>query len=133
MFTGPHIERSDHGVAAVIRPVGEFDVASADLLRAVFQESITPTSSKLILDLAATTFLDSTALGAIIAAGKRASGLGGWVRLVAPPTNIRKVLRVTSMDTVFGLYDTVEQAVEHELDIVPAPTAALPDEPAATA
>lgn len=110
----PHISQTETGDAIVMTLVGEFDIAGTDLLRATFRDAITATSNKLVVDLAATTFLDSMALGAIVGAGRRASAWGGWLRLVAPPPNIRRVLRITELDTVFGLYDTVEQAVAHQ-------------------
>jgi anti-sigma B factor antagonist len=113
MFSDPHVETSDADGAIVIRPVGEFDLSGTDLLRSVFTEAITATSNRMVIDLSATTFLDSMALGTIIAAGKRTAGWGGWTRLVSPPANVRKVLRVTGIDTVLGLYDSVEAAVAH--------------------
>lgn len=130
MFSEPHVERSDYDGVTAVRPVGEFDIAVTELLRSVFADAITATSNRLVVDLSATTFLDSLALGTIISAGKRASDLGGWVRLVAPPKNIRKLLRITEIDRVFGLYDTTEQALSHGAGATPAPV--VPEEPTAS-
>ncbi|MCW2755971.1 MAG: anti-sigma factor antagonist [Marmoricola sp.] len=112
-FAQPHLTQSSIGDVTIVGPVGEFDIGTIDLLRSTFAAAITPHQNKLVIDLTGTRFLDSMALGTIIGAGRRASGWGGWVRLVAPPTNIRNVLRLTEIDTVFGLYDSVEQAVAH--------------------
>lgn len=112
----PHVRtfHRDDGVV-VVCPVGEFDMAVLESLRSTFAEVVTPGCHKVVVDLSETTFLDSMALGTIIGAGRRATGWGGWLRLVSPPANIRKVLRVTEVDKVFGLYDTVEQACQHAL------------------
>jgi hypothetical protein len=56
------------------------------------------------------------ALGTIVGAGRRTSEEGGWIRLVAPTPNVRKVLRITEIDTVVGLYDTVDEAIAHQQD-----------------
>lgn len=109
----PHITCTETDGVTVMCPVGEFDIAGTDLLRSTLREAITAERSKLVVDLSATTFLDSTALGTLLGAARRAGGWDGWVRLVAPPANIRRVLRVTELDTVFGLYDTVDQAISH--------------------
>ncbi|MCW2783964.1 MAG: inducers of aerial mycelium formation biosynthesis protein bldG [Marmoricola sp.] len=113
----PHVTCSEYGEALVVCPVGEFDLGGTDLLRSVFAESITAERCKVVVDLSGVVFLDSMALGALIGAQRRAHGWGGWLRLVAPRPNIRKVLRLTEIDTVFGLYDTVEQAIGHQLDL----------------
>lgn len=116
----PHVTRTDHdATTVVVYPVGEFDIAGTDLLRSTFLDAVSATKNKLIIDLSGTTFLDSMALGTIIGARRRVAGWGGWVRLVAPQPNIHRVLRLTELDKVFGLYDTVEQAAAHvteELD-----------------
>ena len=109
----PHIVQSDQDGVHVVGLVGEFDISVVDLLRGTLLDAVSADRSKLVIDLHAATFLDSMALGTLVSAGKRANGWGGWVRLVAPPANIRKVLRLTEIDTVFGLYDTVEQAAAH--------------------
>lgn len=97
---------------AVVAPVGEFDIGTADLLRETFVSALDETS-RIALDLSGTTFLDSMALGAIIGAGKRARAAGGWLRLVAPTPYVLRVLRVTQLDTVLGVYDSVEETVSH--------------------
>jgi len=109
----PHITKIEHEGAVVLAPIGDFDIASVDLLRETFVDTVGPSASKLVVDLSGTTFLDSMALGTIIGVTKRAKGWGGWVRLVSPQPSIRRVLHATGLDKVYGLYDTVEQAVCH--------------------
>jgi stage II sporulation protein AA (anti-sigma F factor antagonist) len=111
----PHIATTVVDGAVVVSPVGEFDIASVDLLRATFVEALA-TSPQIVLDLSGTRFLDSMALGTIVGAGRRTSEEGGWIRLVAPTPNVRKVLRITEIDTVVGLYDTVDEAIAHQQD-----------------
>lgn len=108
-----HVTRLDQDGVAVLTPVGEFDIGTVDLLRSAILAALEDVSS-LVLDLAQTTFLDSMALGTIISSGRRAREAGGWVRLVAPQPNIRRTLKLTEMDRVFGLYDSVDQALAHD-------------------
>lgn len=114
MADSPAIVQSDYGTAWVVKPVGEFDLSVVDLLRDTFLHGVSAERNRVVVDLSATAFLDSVALGALIGAGRRAREWGGYVRLVAPRPNIRKVLALTGLDTVFAMYDTVDQAVTHE-------------------
>lgn len=120
--TGTHVIRVEIDGIIVLTPVGEFDIANLDILRDTIATALEE-SSRIVLDLSQTQFLDSMVLGAIIGSSKRAREAGGWVRLVAPRPNVRNVLRVTRLDTILGLYDTVDQAVAHtESSAAPDPS-----------
>jgi anti-anti-sigma factor len=113
MPSSPEVALAEHGTdVIVVRPVGDFDLDSNHLLHAAFTDSVTPQRSKVVVDLSGTTFLDSTALGTIIGSARRATASGGWLRFVAPSRYVEKVLKVTALDIAFGVYDTVEEAVE---------------------
>ncbi|HEX4190003.1 MAG TPA: STAS domain-containing protein [Marmoricola sp.] len=110
MSAEPHIVTDDRGGVRVMGLVGDFDINVLELLGSTFDEAIGAGKAKVAIDLSATTFLDSMALGSLISARSLATENGGWVRLVAPSPYVRKVLRVTSLDAVFGVYDSVEEA-----------------------
>jgi anti-sigma B factor antagonist len=117
----PHITRTELDDVVVLGPVGEFDIANVDLLRSTFLDAATPTTNKVVIDLSGTEFVDSMAIGAMLGVARRANGWGGWVRMVAPRPNIRHVLAATGLDKVFGLYDTVDQAISHVDQPIAAP------------
>lgn len=108
-----HVTRTEHGDTIVLSPVGEFDLSNLDLLRATFLEAATPETNRIVIDLSGTTFVDSMAIGTMLGVARRTNGWGGWVRLVAPRPNVRRVLHMTGLDKVFAMYDTVDQAVLH--------------------
>jgi anti-anti-sigma factor len=112
MYEQAHVTRDEIDGTVVLSAVGDFDLACVDTLRTAFGGALAD-SPKIVLDLSETTFADSTALGVMVAAAKQAAHQGGWVRLVAPLPNVRKLLRVTAIDTVLGLYDSTEDAVTH--------------------
>ncbi|QBF33773.1 STAS domain-containing protein [Thalassococcus sp. S3] len=64
---------------------------------------------RVILDLSGVDFIDSSGLGAIVAAMKQL-GEGRKMDLAGLTPTVEKVFRLTRMDTVFRLFDTVEQA-----------------------
>lgn len=109
----PHVQSSEQDGVTVVAPVGEFDISTVEMLREIFASSVTEESNRMVLDLSGTEFVDSLALGVMLGAGRRANEWGGWVRLVAPTPPVRRVLAVTGLDKVFGMYDTVDQAIAH--------------------
>lgn len=70
---------------------------------------------RVILDLSQVDFIDSSGLGAIVAAMKQ---LGGSRRLdlAGLTPTVDKVFRLTRMDTVFSLYPTLDQAIAVSAD-----------------
>lgn len=109
----PYITRTEHGGTIVLSPVGEFDLSNLDLLRETFLEAATPESNRIVIDLSGTAYVDSMAIGTMLAVARRANEWGGWVRLVAPRPNVLRVLHITGLDKVFAMYDTVDQALTH--------------------
>ena len=114
MTLSPHVQSSEQDGVTVVVPVGEFDISTVEMLREIFASSVTEESNRMVLDLSGTEFVDSLALGVMLGAGRRANEWGGWVRLVAPTPPVRRVLAVTGLDKVFGMYDTVDQAIQHD-------------------
>ena len=64
---------------------------------------------RVILDLSEVKFIDSSGLGAIVAAMKQLGG-GRKLDLAGLTPVVEKVFRLTRMDTVFNLYATLEDA-----------------------
>ncbi|SCZ66506.1 STAS domain-containing protein [Epibacterium ulvae] len=73
--------------------------------------------SRVILDLSQVKFIDSSGLGAIVAAMKQL-GSGRQLDLAGLTPVVDKVFRLTRMDTVFKLYATLDDATS----VAPAQT-----------
>lgn len=69
--------------------------------------------ARVILDLSAVDFIDSSGLGAIVAAMKQ---LGDERRLdlAGLTPTVEKVFRLTRMDTVFNLFASLDEALSTE-------------------
>ncbi|GAB4291221.1 MAG: STAS domain-containing protein [Roseovarius sp.] len=68
---------------------------------------------RVVLDLGEVDFVDSSGLGAIVAAMKHL-GPGRRLDLAALRPNVDKVFRLTRMDTVFGIFPDVDAAIARE-------------------
>ncbi|KNG93878.1 STAS domain-containing protein [Pseudaestuariivita atlantica] len=65
---------------------------------------------RVILDLSRVEFIDSSGLGAIVAAMKQISGQRR-MELAGLTETVQKVFRLTRMDTIFAIHPTVEDAL----------------------
>jgi anti-sigma B factor antagonist len=97
---------------------GSLDVATSPSLRASLMEAADREKREIVVDLSHLEFLDSTGLGALIGAHRRAVERGGTVRLVAQEGQILRLLRITGLLEVFAVYPTVEAALSDDARLV---------------
>lgn len=100
-------DRDDH---AVVTATGEIDVETAGSLSDSVTEALTR-APRVLLDLSAVTFIDSTGLGVLVRAHRAAEARGGFFAVVHPTPQTRKLVRVLGLDQLLHVYDTHEQAL----------------------
>jgi anti-sigma B factor antagonist len=100
-----------HDGTNVFELTGSLDIATSPTVRAALLEASERGNHKLIVDLSKVDFLDSTGLGALIGAQRRAKEFDGDVRVVAKEGQILRLLRITGLLKVFGVYATLEDAL----------------------
>jgi anti-sigma B factor antagonist len=96
----------------VIRSEGRLNMASAPQLRSVVSESAAAGQSRIVVDLSAITFMDSSGLGALIGGLKTARQAGGDLRIAAPTEQVATVLALTNLDRVLRPFASVEDALD---------------------
>lgn len=84
---------------------------SVDLLNWV-RDRIQADQACLLVDLHNVLFMDSAGLGALVAAYKLANNAGGELMLCSLNGQARMLLEMTGMETVFKIYDSVEDFQE---------------------
>lgn len=85
---------------------GELDLSNADLLTGAFQK-VSRAHGAVILDLSELTFVDSTGLNAIARYGNLLAEAGGSLYLVVTRPALRKIFRVTRLDELFPVSDSL--------------------------
>ncbi|MCR8547666.1 STAS domain-containing protein [Salipiger sp. P9] len=88
---------------------GRIDSAVAIQFKDAVREAVSASATRVVLDLGHVEFIDSSGLGAIVAAMKGLSQ-GQRLDLAALRPMVDKVFRMTRMDTIFVIHDTVEAA-----------------------
>jgi anti-sigma B factor antagonist len=98
---------SGWGVLAV---KGEVDLYTSPQLKDKVGEMIEQGHSRLVIDLTDVGFMDSSGLGVLVTALKRARERDGSLALVCPEGSVHKVLTITGLDRVFPIHQTVAEA-----------------------
>jgi len=102
--------QSVHGVP-VVAVSGEVDVYSAPKLSENLNQLLDAGTATIVVDLTEVAFLDSTGLGALIAARTATDKLGGSLPVVCTQDRILKLFTITGLDDVFSIFPTVDEAV----------------------
>jgi anti-anti-sigma factor len=89
-FTEERVEET----VAVLQVQGELDIGSAEALRQALDEAETH-ADIVRLDAAAVQFLDSTALGVLLASAQRLAARGGRLELLNASPAVRRILDMT--------------------------------------
>lgn len=89
---------------------GRFNMAAAPAFRDRLDEVLGAGRSRVVVDLAGTSFIDSSGLGALIAGLKRSRQAGGDLRIAQPSEQVRMVLGLTNLDRVLRPHEDVESA-----------------------
>jgi anti-sigma B factor antagonist len=104
--------KSEHdGDAIVYRLRGSLDLETSPSLRAALLEAANEGKHDIIVDLSHLEFLDSTGLGAIIGAHRRALENGGRVRLIVNEGPIQRLLTITGLMRTLAVYGSMDAAL----------------------
>jgi anti-sigma B factor antagonist len=95
----------------VVTVHGEIDVATSPTLRERLIDLVNDGGTRLVLDLEAVDFLDSTGLGTIVSILKRVRTHGGDLRLVCTEARIRRLFEITGLDKAVPLYASLDDAI----------------------
>ncbi len=83
-----------------IKVGGEVDISNADQFRNELNDAYNKTPTDMKIDVADLGYMDSTGLGVIIGIYGKIKEDGHSITLVEPRDNIKKLLRITNLDTV---------------------------------
>jgi anti-anti-sigma factor len=114
-----------HGNVRILEMQGEFTLGEGGLahpldlrgrrlddLSGALRALVTHAPRVILLDMAGVTFLDSAALGELIAWKKRALAEGSDIALLRPVGKVRKMIEMVSLDRVFRIFDDEKAALQ---------------------
>ena len=111
-----------HGASVVASVQGELDVVSSQRFDDCLSEAAA-TSDRVILDLSAVDFMDTTALAVIVGHWRRQVAAGGLFFLAGARYRYTKALWITGLADRLPLYNTVDEALAAARAAQPEPGA----------
>ncbi|MER7500182.1 STAS domain-containing protein [Nonomuraea pusilla] len=108
--------RRRHGETVVVSLAGELDVDNVSKVQRCLDEAVEPAEPesrvpRLVVDLSALTFIDTTGLGVLVRQLAALRARNGTMSLVAPDGQVLRRLRRTNLAPLFPIYDTLAQAL----------------------
>ncbi len=101
----------DDGIV-LIEAIGEIDASSAPKLQRELLSALGDGRDRVLLDLSAVTYMDSSGIGAVIAAYAEARERGARLAVVCGDGHAAKRIRVMGLDALLGPVKTRDEARE---------------------
>ena|SRR3989442_1345163 len=102
----------EDGSVTIVTVTGDLVIGEAET---TFKKAVTRLLEEghinLLVDLSAVGFLDSSGLGALVRALTLAQKEGGQTKLLHAGTQVRKLLQMTKLDSVFEIHEDLEAAI----------------------
>lgn len=92
------IDRREENGSVILGLHGEVDLLTAPLLRQELKDAAQSSSRRIVLDLAALDFIDSTGIRALLEARGCADSNAHALVLTNVPTYVRRLFRITGID-----------------------------------
>lgn len=102
---------NENGVK-IVRLSGPLDVSQAMQLRDVLGEQIDGPGARVLVDLSEVPLIDSSGIGVMVSAHRRADGTGASFALAGAGTTVARVFSLTRTDKLLRLYPEVGEGVE---------------------
>ena len=100
-----HLNDTQQGLI-VLTPVGKLDALTVSRFRQEVAQAAV--GSQVVIDMSGVPFVDSSGLGALIGAIRRARELDGEVAVACNRPSVERLLRTTGFDRIVTLAETVE-------------------------
>ncbi len=100
-----------HNRVPILHISGDVDLHAVGALRRQLIDLSLADCPFFVVDLSGVTFLDSTGLGVLVDARKRAAARGGILALVIDSGTLLRTFRISSLARLFAIHQTLEAAV----------------------
>ena len=107
------VAEAQDGELVVARIEGEVDMSNAPAVGNRLRELLTNQSVALVVDLGATTYLDSSGIALLFALAEELRRRQQRLLIVVPESSqLVRAITITGLDRAVPMHETVEQAVE---------------------
>ena len=103
------------GETTVLVPHGRIAEAEAHRLEKELTTLLDEGEVKLVIDMSDVPYVNSSCLGALMMAMKRARQCNGHLRIVRPQPLVRDIFESTKLTKIFSIHESVEEAIDKDL------------------
>ena len=96
---------------AVVEAAGELDIHTSVVFKDSLVGAIEEGSTRVVVDLTGVTFIDSSALGALVGGTRRSAEVGAELMIVCPAGSVARVIEITGLNRAFAIYATRAEAL----------------------
>ncbi len=96
---------------AVVELEGEVDISAARQFEEALSRSIGQGATRVIVDFAKVSFIDSTTLGVVVGGLKTIKARGGTLDIVCGEDAIRALFETTRLDQILNIYGSRAEAL----------------------
>ena len=96
----------------VVEAKGELDLATADRFEDALSEALGKANGRIVVDLTAVAFMDSSGVNALMNGTRGFREGGGEVAIAAADSPVSRVLRVARLDELLDVYPDARSAAE---------------------
>ncbi len=95
----------------VLDVVGEIDIYTTPQFKEAVSAAINENKPAIIINMAQVTYMDSSGFGTLLSATKRLRPLDGALYLSGCNEAIQRMLQITRLNTIFGVYANEDEAL----------------------
>ncbi len=100
-----------HDGVPVLDVTGEIDIYTTPQFKDAVSAAIDEGKPSIIINMANVSYMDSSGFGTLLSATKRLRPVEGGLYLTGCNEAITRMLQITRLNTIFGIYATEEDAV----------------------
>lgn len=102
---------TDSGGVRIVALHGPIDVSSAMALRELLGAQIDSPAARVLLDLGDVPLIDSSGIGILVTAHRRADAQGARFALAGATGTVARVFEMTRTNKLLSIHETVEEGV----------------------
>lgn len=89
---------------------GEIDLSRSPELRVALLDAVKSKPSRLVLDMAGVTYMDSSGVATLVEALQKVNAHGGKLVLCGLQVKVKSIFQIAKLDTIFTIVDDIETA-----------------------
>ena len=100
-----------HDAIPILDVVGEIDIYTTPQFKEAVSAAINENKPAIVINMERVTYMDSSGFGTLLSATKRLRPLDGSLYLTGCNEAIQRMLQITRLNTIFGVYASEDEAL----------------------